>query len=558
MKRLTLRLGVLLMILSMVLPLTLAGAQDDVVIVIGWEQEPGVLSPMVDMTFASLMENFYARTVWDWDRNREIFPIMVEEIPSFENGLARTLENGNTQVEYHLREGMLWSDGEPVTAEDCLFWHNIRMDRALGSFQRGEYPEVVESLEMVDDYTLVLTYNTPWPDFQVDQYMNCQYPEHVLAPSLEADGTIDNAPYWSGEGVVGYAPYVFAEWNVGESMTFERNPNWDGQEPAIDRIILSFIPESVQMRNALEAGEIDLTFQWPDDQVAGYQAIENVEVWNTPGVYGDAVWMNVREVGGTGHPALLDVRVREALVHAMDRPTMAEGLIGPGTERSLSWYPEQFLPEDLPYREYDPELAGQLLDEAGWLMNEDSGIREKDGVPLVLRFYTTTRTLRMDYQVLIQEYLAEVGVQVVLLPVPSTALFASYTDRGILQTGDFDLAIFALSADPLSPNGTLDWFGCRGISTPDAPDGNNGWGFCDEEHDRLEGLVETTVDPVERLGYHHQLEHRFYEGAFWHGLYLRPVWYAMRADLWDTSTVQDLGTLNANYFNKVEFWQPAQ
>ncbi len=557
MKRVLLRAFTLLMVLAVALPFFAAGAQEEeTVIVIGWEQEPNLLSPMVDMTFASLMENFYARDVWNWDRERQIFPIMVSELPSFDNGLARTLENGNTQVEYHLRQGMRWSDGEPITVDDCLFWHNIRMDRALGNFQRGEYPEVVESLEKVDDYTMVLTYNRPWPDFLVDEYVTCTYPEHVLAPVLEADGTIDNAPYWSGEGVVGYGPYVFDEWIIGDHISLVRNPYWDGQEPAIDRVILKFIPDAVQMRNALDVGEIDLSFQWPDDQVSAYQALEGVEVWSTPGVYGDAIWMNIRQEGGTGHPALLDKRVREAIIHAIDRPAMAEALVGPGTERSLSWYPAQFQPPDLPYREYDPDLANQLLDEAGWVDTDGDGIRDKDGMPLVLRFFTTTRTIRMDYQVLIQEYLTEVGVSVQLLPVPASALFASYKDRGITATGDFDLALFALSSEPLSPNGTLDWFGCRGIPTPEAPDGNNGWGFCDPEHDRLEELVESTVDPEQRLQYHYELERRFYDAAFWHGLYLRPVWYAARADRWDTSTMQDLGTLSNNYFNKVEFWQP--
>lgn len=558
MKSVTLRLVGVLMILTLALSLAPVSAQGETVIVIGWEQEPNLLAPMVDMTFASLIQGFYQRDVWNWDINREIFPIMVTEIPSFENGMVTTLENGNTQVTYHLREGMRWSDGEPITADDCMFWHEVRMNREMGNFQRGQYPEVVESLEKVDDYTLVLTYNRPWPDFLVDQYLTCQYPAHVLRPTLEATGSIDDAPMWTGEGVVGYGPYRFAEWVIGDHITLERNEYWDGQEPAIDRVILKFIPETAQMVNALATGEIDLAFQWPDDQVENYQALENVEVWNTAGVYGDAVWINMREEGGSGHPALRDVRVREAIAYAMDREAMAEGLIGPGIRPYKSWYAEAFWPPDLPYREYNPELANQLLDEAGWIDTNDNGIRDKDGQELILRFFTTTRTIRMDYQTLIQEYLAEVGISVQLLPVPASVLFASFNERGILSTGDFDLALFALSTGPLSPNGTLDWFGCRGIPTPEHPDGNNGWGFCDPEHDRLEELVESTVDPVQRMEYHYQLEHRFFDAAFWHGLYLRPVWYALRSDRWDVSTFQDLGTLSDNYFIKCEYWQPLQ
>jgi len=112
------------------------------------------------------MDEFYGRGVWDWDVNRQIYPIMVEEIPSPDNGLVTTNDAGNTVVTYKLREGMQWSDGEPITADDCMFWHDIMMDPAKGTFQRGVYPDVVESVTKVDDLTVVLAYNAPFPDYE--------------------------------------------------------------------------------------------------------------------------------------------------------------------------------------------------------------------------------------------------------------------------------------------------------------------------------------------------------------------------------------------------------
>ena len=261
MKRVTrfIMLG-LVLVLAMSLGMGAASAQDEVTVVIGWEQEPSVLMPLVDMAFAALMQNFYQRDVWDWDTNREIFPIMVEEIPSFDNGMVTENEEGNTVVTYKLNEGMLWSDGEPVTSADCAFWHEIMMDPSKGTLQRATYPEVVESLEVVDELTFTLTYNRPFPDFLVAAYATCGYPSHILAPWVEENGTIDTAPYFRGEGVVGYGPYVFGEWVIGNSLTFERNPYWGEndfeQAPAIDRVILSFITDTAQMQNAFEAGQI--------------------------------------------------------------------------------------------------------------------------------------------------------------------------------------------------------------------------------------------------------------------------------------------------------------
>jgi ABC-type transport system substrate-binding protein len=164
----------------------------------------------------------------------------------------------------------------------------------------------------------------------------------------------------------------------------------------------------------------------------------------------------------------------------------------------------------------------------------------------------------MDYQVAIQEYWAAVGVSAQLLPVPATILFADFLERGILDTGDFDIALFALSANPLSPSATApDWFGCDGVPTPENPNGNNGWGFCDPEFDRLDLESASTVDTTARLELAQEAIRHFYGGHFWHGLYLRPTWYAFNSAVVNPETAKDLGTLSSNYFNKVELWQPA-
>jgi peptide/nickel transport system substrate-binding protein len=554
----------LVLVMSLTFVVGVAQAQEPATLVIGWEQEPPLLAPRSDMAFAQMMTEFYGRGVWNWDTERNIYPIMVEAIPSPENGMVITNDAGNTVVTYKLREGMLWSDGEPITADDCMFWHDIMMDPAKGTFQRGSYPDVVESVTKVDDLTVVLTYNAPFPDYESQNTLTCGYPEHILGPVLEAEGTIDNAPYFLGQGAVGYGPYVLSEWQVGSSMTFDVNPLWDGEAPAFGRVILRFILDSAQMQNSLEAGEIDVAFNFSDDLVEGYQAIAGSDVFSTPGVFGDAIWMNV---GNGGHPALGDDRVRRAIIHAIDRAALAEELVGPGTAVPKSWYAQQFWPEDLPLDGYDVDLANQLLTEAGWVDADEnpatprvaSGVEGvSDGFPLVLRFYTTTRQIRMDYQTFIQEYLNEVGVQTLLTPVPANLLFADFLENGILDTGDFDLAIFALSAGALSPFADApDWFGCDGIPTAEAPNGNNGWGWCDAEWDALDLQVGTTVDPVARLELAQEAIRHFYAGGHWHGLYLRNTWYAVNSAVVNPETAYDVGTLSSNYFHRIEYWQPA-
>jgi len=176
----------------------------------------------------------------------------------------------------------------------------------------------------------------------------------------------------------------------------------------------------------------------------------------------------------------------------------------------------------------------------------------------VLRFFTTTgNQLRGNYQVAIAEYLTAVGIGSQLIPVPSGILFGDYLERGILDTGDFDLAIFALSTGALSPfSDAPDWFGCEGIPTPENPNGNNGWGSCSPEFDELDLQVGSTVDPEERLALAHEAIREFVDEQFWHGLYLRQTWYAINTDVVDPATAKNVGTLSNNYFNHIEFWKP--
>jgi peptide/nickel transport system substrate-binding protein len=550
--------GLTLMVLMlMTLIVGTVGAQAEKVLVFGWEQEPPKLGPIGDNTFGSLIDEFTRRDVWNWDTNYNIYPVMVEEVPTLDNGLVTTNDKGNTVVTYKLRQGMKWSDGEPITTADCKLTHDLFMDPNSGSFQRSSYPDVVESFDVVDDYTFTLTYNTPFPDFQSNAYATCGlFPAHIVGPYYKDHGNIDDMPFWDGQGVVGYGPYIFDSWDVGSQITLVKNPNWDGQAPAWDKIILRFITDSAQMVNALEAGEIDVAFNFADDQVPKYSAIDGVNVFKTDGVYGDAVWMNV---GNGGHPALTDPKVREAIVRAIDRKTLAEQLVGPGVGVPKSWASAQYWADDLPFWDYDEAKANQLLDEAGWVDSNGDGTRDKDGTELVLRFYTTTRQIRIDYQTVIQEYLNKVGVGTQLLPVPSNILFADFSQRGILDTGDFDLAIFALSTNPLSPAfDAPTWFGCDGVPTAANPSGNNGWGSCDPEFDRLDLQILSTVDPAKRLDLAHQAQQHFFDMGFWQGLYLRPEWYAIDSTAVKVDdTVMAMGTLSANYFENIEKWQPA-
>jgi len=584
-----------------------------VTMVIGWEQEPDLPSPLSNSAFSAYLSNFYGRDVWRFVGNdRRIVAEMLEEVPSPDNGLVTYTDvqvdiNGDGELEdaqapvvtYRLRQGMLWSDGEPITSADCMFYHNLMMQPdPLDSWQRGDYPAVVASAEAVDDYTVVLTYNKPFPDYLTDVSLSCGFPAHKFLGdnatgfTMDTDGdgvfdaNVDEAPYFDGfqpSELVGYGPYVLSEYTVGSNAVWTRNPNWGINSfevvPAIDTIITQWILESEQMENSLEVGDIDLAFNFAGDVTAdadgnpvGYYAMENVEVFNTPGVFVDGIWMNS---GPNAFAAMQDVRVREGLIHAINRRGIADQFAGPGAGAALTraWVPAQFTPADLPFREYDVDQARQLLTDAGWVDDDadesadnnapslrvSQGVEGvEDGTPLILRFYTTPVIPRPDIQTVIQAQLAQVGVRTQLFVVNGpTVLFPSFAERGVLNTGAYDIAMYALSNNPLSPNGSPDNFRCSGIPSNENPEGRNGTWFCDPEYDRLDFLVSVTNDPTERLAYRAQAEPIFYNAAVWSSIRPRLQYYAVRSDRFNVDSMREMGTLSNNYFNQVELWQVA-
>jgi peptide/nickel transport system substrate-binding protein len=351
------------------------------------------------------------------------------------------------------------------------------------------------------------------------------------------------------------------EWNIGENMVVERKENWDGASPAWDRIIATFMTADAQMRNAMSVGEIDMSFNWSDDQQPVYAGFDNTETFATPGVFTDALWIRTGELGNDparGGDALQDPLVRQAIVHALDRPTMAEQLVAPGIRPMKSWYPEILWPEDLPFLEYDPDLAVDLLAQAGWEDTNGDGTVDKDGVELAnLRFGTTENELRNNYQLVMQEYLSAVGIGTEIQIIPATIFFAGWTDSGTLTTYQWDLALFANSADPLTPIGDANSYHCDQIPSDEAPDGFNAWQFCDPRYDEVDNMISVTPPGPERDALVEEAVTRFNEGYFWFGLRERPTWYAINSTVIDPASVEpNLGNLSGNYFWLVENWEP--
>jgi peptide/nickel transport system substrate-binding protein len=328
---------------------------------------------------------------------------------------------------YHLRTDVHWHDGTPVSVRDIEY--SIWLKRE--SLREG--PEA-RQLEIVNDSVFRITYNAA--HFPYDPY-SVYLPSHILdgVPPDE----LWNSDFW--EHPVGNGPYRFAR-QVPETMVeLEANPDFYLGKPGIDRVILKLRGGAAWMD--LERGDVDAT---GFGMVEGPEAARLAEkpefrrYWNyvTPGA--QLLFINHR------HPALGDVRVRQAITHAIDRRTM----------KALADFPDDVRLFDVPLSEamlnrgeapqpasYDPDLSRRLLEDAGWTDRNRDGIREKGGDQLQITVMLAPSPQDTRSAVLIQENLGEVGFGVEIENL-------AHPVRGERHlTGQFDLSLEPRSLDGL-------------------------------------------------------------------------------------------------------------
>ena len=188
-----------------------------------WTQEFDTLSPLyTSMWFSTITYSLWNTWAWNFDENLEPIPVLVTEIPTSENGGIS--EDGRT-LTFKLRDDIVWSDGEPITADDFIFTYEMNV--APGNTVSSTYPyDQVESIEAPDAQTVVVTFTEPFAPWLATLWHSI-LPAHVLRPVFDADGTLDEAE-WNLAPTVSVGPYRFEEWESGSYARFVLNENWWG------------------------------------------------------------------------------------------------------------------------------------------------------------------------------------------------------------------------------------------------------------------------------------------------------------------------------------------
>jgi peptide/nickel transport system substrate-binding protein len=221
-----------------------------------------------------------------------------------------------------------------------------------------------------------------------------------------------------------------------------------------------------------------------------------------------------------GHPALQDVRVRQAIAHAVDFDAICQKLLFGGTyPPGTPWEEMPFNYPDANLYKYDPEKAKALLGEAGWVDTNGDGTRDKDGVELVLVYVTTAgREVREQTQVVAQQYLADVGIGITIQNGSYDVFWNSYGDGGPIATGNYDLAQWSSQAEGFPDPSENQWL-CSEIPSDESPAGNNWYGICDPEMEALFRGQEVEMDPNQRIQLFHGIGRIMTEKVYWLGVW---------------------------------------
>lgn len=509
----------LVAVLVAALSVPIASAQEDddqVVLRIGLTQDWETLNPTVGFAVSEYeVWNIHYATLTDKAAaDFETSPGLAESWEEIEPGLSYT---------YTLREGLLWSDGEPLTAEDVAWNINTARDQGWDNML-----STVQNIEatVIDERTVQLISSVPDPKLPtMDVYL---VPQHIWEP-IATD--YDAATQYAADDGVGSGPFVVSEFTKGQSVVMDANPNywgWEGEEPPYDQIIFRLFENPDAMVAALQNAELDAIQSFPAGSATALDSDPNIEI--VAGQQGgfEEIAINGGAVEGQPHPALLDIEVRRAIAHGIDKAAVAEdlwfGLAEPAEAVSPSadpkWVPE--IPEENRL-DYDPDEANRILDEGGYLDTDGDGIREMpDGSnPIVLRHGVNTDSdIAGPIGELLVGWMEDIGIGVELESYDQDALF------GVIVEGTYDTFYWGW-VPFVDPDPMLSYF-------TEAEIGNyNDANWFDPEYDAMYLAQNQEVDEETRIGIVHDMLTLFHEAAIYIPVTLAPDLQAYRTDTFE-------------------------
>jgi peptide/nickel transport system substrate-binding protein len=379
-----------------------ATSRSDSRLVVGYDREPDTLNRFSTHILEDI-ETCVVEGLVTTDQSMTIVPLLAASVPTIENGGVVLRKDGGMDVTWTLRPDVRWHDGTPHTSADVKFTVEAINSPAYNPESTDGFDRI-SSVDTPDPLTAVLHYREIYAPYAL-QFVRGTLPKHVLeGRDIDSANDYNRAPLGTG-------PYRVAEWKSGEFIRLEAVPNyWRGAGmPAIKTLIFKFIANTNTRINQLKSREVDMVVMFPWDKHREVAAIPGVTVHSTDGNGYEHVTLNQRAM-----PAFADVRVRQALTHAVDRAlistTILEGLapITHGPVQPVSWAHNS----NVRTYGFDPVRARALLDEAGWRDTNGDGVRDKGGQRFSFTLITQAGfAIRENVAQVLQRQFKDVGVE---------------------------------------------------------------------------------------------------------------------------------------------------
>lgn len=455
---------------------------------IGWAGSPDTLNPgPAVLTEAYILFELVYDSMFQLELDGSYSPELAESFEVSEDGMMWT---------FKIRNDVVFHDGEPLTANDVVFSYNFYAANEDFPYL-PVYTEYFDSVEAVDDSTVVINMIEPIPNMESQLIFLYVLPEHIWSEYTE------NASEFENLEMIGSGPFKMLEYRQNEFVHLAAVKDHYLYPPKIDEVVFQTFENQDALVQAIKTGQVDMITEMPNTAVASLRNEPNIEVVSgaplAPGV-SDIIFNQTPDDlcpadDGvcSGHPALRDRNVRLALAHATDKQKIIDvvllGLGEPGLTLIPNglgvWYNDQI--QDY---EFDTAKANQILDDAGYVDTDGDGVREMpDGsLPLTFRMNYPSDSITAPREAeLLSEMWAEVGVTVEIQALDPDALTSV-----CCPTFDFDIILWGWGSDP-DPGFLLSV-----MLTDEIPTGNSETGYSNPTFDELYGQQATALDFDER------------------------------------------------------------
>jgi peptide/nickel transport system substrate-binding protein len=443
-------------------------------------------------------------------------PDLAAEIPTVDNGGVKAPgDNGDAMtVTWTLRDGLKWSDGQPLTCDDFKYAWQWVMDPDNVGVTLAGFNDIT-AIDCPSDTKMVWHFKNIYEGYIT--LMTAPLPKHYLE-KIPIKDQVNGAGFRADEiaNLPVSGAFKFESVTPQQELRLAKNPNYTsfstGKPAHLDNLIWKWYGDADLMIAGFKAGEVDFATDLQDSDIPKVQDLGD-QVSAIPALLYEFLRPNwsegpfdaTKKIGGcsrnqavadrgTGCP-MADPAMRQALSFAIDKNEINTRLLG-GTVQvaNTNISPGAWFYADQTPATFDPEKAKSILEAAGWKDTDGDGVREKNGLKAKIELCTTTRQVRIDTLALVSDWLKDVGIEAVSNPVDATNIFADYNESTrdtpcVLRRSNFDLAehAFTSSIDPLG-----NYFNYH--SSQFDPEGVNDAQVKDPEIDASMDAVRNSVD----------------------------------------------------------------